>query len=122
MRTRAILVVDEDAAAWTTTVATLSRAGYRVASARGFEEAKALLSVIEAPDLLITELRLGAFNGLHLIIRTRVSRPDMAAIIVTGFSDPVLKVEANRLGVAYLVKPPNPAELLPLVSRVAPLS
>jgi len=64
----AILVVDEDADARTEIVDLLSHAGYQVTSVGSFREATKVLST-DPPDLLITELRLGAFNGLHLVIR-----------------------------------------------------
>jgi FixJ family two-component response regulator len=71
----------------------------------------------QAPDLLITELRLGAFNGLHLVVLARSSQPAMATIVLTGVPDPVLETEAKRLGAVYLVNPVKPAELLTVVSR-----
>ena len=116
VKTPAILVVDENTAARTEVMDLLRRASYRVAGAGSFMEAKALLST-RAPDLLITELRLGAFNGLHLVVLARSSQSAIATIVLTGVPDPVLETEAKRLGTAYLVNPVKPAELLTVVSR-----
>jgi DNA-binding NtrC family response regulator len=84
--------------------------------AGNFTEAKTVLST-QVPDLLITELRLGDFNGLHLVVRARSSQSAIATIVLTRFPDPVLEAEAKRLGAAYLVNPVKPAELLTVVSR-----
>ena len=65
-----VVVVDGNARDRTSTVTLLEAAGYRVRSARSFDEAKTLLAA-ECPDLLITDLRLGQYNGLHLVLRTR---------------------------------------------------
>jgi CheY-like chemotaxis protein len=112
----AILVVDEDADARTEIVDLLSQAGYQVTSVGSFQEAIKVLST-DPPDLLITEVRLGAFNGLHLVIRNRESRPEMAAIILTSLKDAVLEAEAQRLSATYLVKPADQTALLGIVSE-----
>jgi DNA-binding response OmpR family regulator len=116
VKTPAILVVDEDTAARTEVMELLSRARYQVVGAGTFTEAKTVLST-EVPDLLITELRLGDFNGLHLVLRARSSQSAIATIVLTRFPDAVLEAEAKRLGAAYLVTPVKPAELLTVVSR-----
>src|SRR5215216_2050073 len=87
---RSVLVVDSDASDLTSTVSLLESAGYRVATAAAFDEAKRLLDS-EAPDLLITCLRLGPYNGLHLILRSRSGHPAMAAIVTNGYHDAVLE-------------------------------
>lgn len=60
------------------------------------------------PDLLMTDVRLGAYNGLQLIAMAPRAIP---AIVVTGFSDPVIEADAARLGAEYRVKPVDPAAL-----------
>ena len=57
------------------------------------------------PDILITDVRLGAFNGLQLALLARDVRPDVRVVVFSGFDDPVLKEEARRIGRQYLVKP-----------------
>jgi DNA-binding response OmpR family regulator len=66
------------------------------------------------PDLLILDVRLGAFNGLQLISTGRVGIP---AIVVTGFDDPVLRADASEFGASYIVKPVPPAALLELIEQ-----
>ena len=63
---------------------------FRVTTVRAFDEALDII-LSEPPDALVTELKLGAFNGLHLIIRLRGRSPDSAAVVYTAFPDPVLE-------------------------------
>ena len=54
------------------------------------------------PDLLISEVRLGAFNGLHLAIIARGRHATTRAILI-GPPDPVMEAEATRQHVTYLI-------------------
>jgi DNA-binding NtrC family response regulator len=110
-----VLVVYADTKDRQSTVLLLEAAGYRVASASNFEEAKQLLAS-EAPDLLITDLRLGSYNGLHLVLRSRTDHPDMAALVTSHFPDPVLEAEAQREQARFLLRPIADDELLDAIS------
>jgi hypothetical protein len=70
---------------------------YELTVVRGFALAK--VQVDFHPDVLITELRLAEYNGLHLALRA-LSRGIPA--IVVGDADFVLERDAERLGVSYL--------------------
>jgi DNA-binding response OmpR family regulator len=106
-----VLIVEDDHATRTGLIQLLKNAGYEVISAATFEQARRLLTD-EQPDLLITDVRLEAFNGLQLLMTPRIPLP---AIVITGFVDPVLETEAKQLGAEYLVKPFEPTALLKLV-------
>ena len=106
-----ILIVDDDEATRVGLKQLLETAGYKVTVAGTFAEGRLALSA-STPDLLIVDVRLGEFNGLHLVATNRRSIP---TIIVTGYPDPVLKANAQSLGAEYLLKPVSPAELMALV-------
>ena len=91
----------------------LAAAGYKVLVAGTFQEGARLLREA-VPDLLITDVRLGEFNGLQLVVSN--PRPK-AAIVVTAFDDRVLKDEARRAGADYLVKPLMFDELLARIEQ-----
>ena len=110
-----ILVVD-DSAARGEIVDALRDAGYRVSSAGTFEQAANIISS-DPPDVLITELRLGAFNGLHLVIRGQSASPTIIPIIHTEFPDPILRAEAHRLGAEFLPRPVEASALLKVISQ-----
>jgi DNA-binding response OmpR family regulator len=112
----AVLVVDEDIDARHQVAELLARAGYHVTTAANFQDAMHGLST-DPPDLLITEFRLGAFNGLHLVIRNRERDPASAALILTRFPDPVLVAYAAQQETPVIVKPVGDAELLRIVSQ-----
>jgi DNA-binding NtrC family response regulator len=114
-RRQIVLVVYADRADRMNTVLLLEAAGYRVVSAGSFEEAKQLLAS-EAPDLLITDLRLGSYNGLHLVLRSKTDHPAMAALVTSRFPDPVLEAEAQREQARFLLRPIADDALLDAIS------
>jgi hypothetical protein len=65
-----------------------------------FPQAKTILRQ-EQPDVLITELRLNEFNGIHLALWSRVRLPQLRSVII-GNSDPSLEADARALGLSYL--------------------
>src|SRR6476659_4925670 len=104
MRAR-VLVVDDDEGYLAGIKELLEGAGYEMLVANTFEEGKRVLQD-NAPDLMIVDVRLGAFNGLQLISTGQVRIP---AVVVTGFDDPVLRADAQTFGASYLVKPVSPS-------------
>lgn len=116
--TRSILIVDDDLALLDAMQRAFSEAGKTVVAKGSFEEARYALRH-EHFDVLITDVRLGAFNGLQLAVLARDLRPDIKLIVFSGFDDPVLKAEAERIGAAYLVKPVSSAVLLQMVDQPA---
>ncbi len=95
----------------------LTAFGCEVTGVRGFVEAKRLLDD-KVPDLLIVDIRLGDYNGLHLVVRQHLAHPGCPIIATTGFPDPVLEAEARSYGAVYVEKPIRPEDLLPLVKRL----
>jgi hypothetical protein len=75
----------------------LARTGFDLHVVASFEAAKAEL--IEQPDLLITEIRLAAYNGLHLALRAQARG---IRSIVIGAPDLLFERDAARFGAQYL--------------------
>ena len=111
---RSILIVNGDPATADLMSSLLTTAGYTTSIAATFEDGKALMAVVR-PQLLIADVELGAFNGLHLIIRGRIDVPRLAAILTSGAEDPSAAAEAAKHGAAYLPGPEQGAALLALV-------
>jgi DNA-binding response OmpR family regulator len=95
----------------------LKDSGHQVAFAPGFELAIRKLDHI-APDLLIADVRLGGFNGLHLVIRSQSTRPNMRAILLDRVHDPVMALDAERHGAAYIGGAVSAKTLADHVSRL----
>jgi DNA-binding response OmpR family regulator len=115
--TETLLIVDPDAASQRAMVEFLKAGRYRTIAADGFAPAVQLLESAR-PDLLITVVRLGLFNGLQLVVRGRASNPRMAAFVVDDSRDPALERESKNIGAtAYLAKPVDSDDLLQRIAE-----
>src|SRR5687767_1672679 len=112
---KVILVVEDDPDTLDFWVELLQRAGYRVTAAPSFEEARRALESL--PDMLITDIRLGAYNGLQLVVRARLANPCLPVLVMTAFDDPVLQAETERLKAIYLRKPVDAEEALAVIGE-----
>ena len=92
-----VVIVAQNPALATALLSWLGSAGYELAIVTNFAAAKALLDT--EPALLISEVKLGEYNGLHLALRARSA--GIPAIVI-GPNDPVLKKDADELGAIYL--------------------
>src|SRR5512140_1380615 len=111
-----IIVIDDDEAALSGMVELLRNAEHHVTGAATYDAAKRLLAV-GAYDLLITDVRLRAFNGLQLVMRSRADYPEMAIIIISGYDAPMMEIEAGRYNASFVRKPIQPAAFLQLVDE-----
>ena len=111
-----ILIVEDDRSLLGWLVELLGRERYRVTGAASFEAGKRALAA--SPDLLITDVRLGAFNGLQLIFRARAKNPRLPVIVMTGFTDAALRAESERLHAVHLEKPFDSNQILTLVASL----
>jgi DNA-binding NtrC family response regulator len=109
------LVVEPSLGETMAIVAMLSSLGFRVTVSDSFQEAKTQLMM--RPLLLVTELRLGEYNGLHLVLRGKAVRPDMEAIVTSHVTDTVLSAEAERLGATFVPKNVPDHELRAAICR-----
>jgi DNA-binding NtrC family response regulator len=116
-----ILVVEDDVMLLEAVERSFREAGWRVVACSTFEDGREALRTQRFAGLL-TDVRLGAFNGLQLAVVARDLRPDMKLIVYSGFDDPVLRAEAERIHAIYLVKPISSAQLLHLFEAKAETS
>ncbi len=108
---RTVLVVNEDATWVADVIAQLQGAGYNALGAYTFARAVQMLDSAR-PAFLVTTLQLGAFNGLHLLLRGRSDDPRLKAIVI-GPPDPLLERDAHALGATrYLVRPTAPRDVV----------
>ena len=100
-RSSTVLAVDDDALVLMNTALMLEDLGYRVIEAHSGAGA---LEVLENQnvDLLITDQMMPRMNGTDLVKAARQLRPDLPAILATGYMD---LEEAKELGVPRLDKP-----------------
>ena len=94
----------------------LKSLGFTFAVAEDFQEAKRVLAS-QAPDLLIAHVRLGAYNGLQLVLRGKVTYPHMAAIVVSDVADPVLQREVEAMDATLVLKSAGRGEWIEAAQR-----
>ena len=109
--TGTVLLVDDDEAVLTTLRRWLEPLGREIVTCQSFHEARAYLSS-HTPAVLVVDVRLQGHNGLQFVVWAKDKRPEVPCVVLTGFDDPVLRAEAERLGARFLVKPVVRAEFL----------
>lgn len=109
-----IVIVEDDPVTLAGWSELLAIAGYPIVGANTFAAGRH--AVDAGCGLLIVDVRLGAFNGLQLMLRAQSRTPPVPAIVVTGFADEVIACEARRLGALCLEKPVDPDHLLAAVA------
>ena len=108
--------MDDDASLLDALGRAFTEAGEDVTSCSTFEEARRVLQT-NTFDALITDVRLGEFNGLQLAVIARDAYPNIRLVVFSGYDDPVLRTEAEHVHATYVVKPVTGARLLELVRQ-----
>jgi DNA-binding response OmpR family regulator len=111
-----VLVLEDDENALIGIVELLTEGGYDVTPASAYEDAKRLLA-LGAYDIFITDVRLRSYNGLHLVQKVRKESPETAIIIMTGYDEPLMQLEASRYNAQFVRKPIKPGQLMEAVTR-----
>ena len=111
-----ILVLDDDPHALEGITELLRAAGYDVTAASNYQAAKELMGA-STYDLLISDVRLRGYNGLHLVMQCRREYPEMGLMIMTGYDESLMEIEAGRYNAEFVRKPIKPAEFLENVAR-----
>jgi DNA-binding response OmpR family regulator len=121
MPSKHVVIVEDDEQLLGLLECWLTDAGYDVVACVRFADAKTYLAN-HTPDILLTDLRLGAYNGLQLALLVREVHPDVAVVVLSGYDDPVLRKEAAQYGARYLRKPITSEDLLRHLDEATPPS
>ncbi|MCE9605841.1 MAG: sigma-54 dependent transcriptional regulator [Planctomycetia bacterium] len=109
-----ILVVEDGPGEREALARVLKLEGYEVLTAHNPDHALTLLD--EPVSLVVTDLKMGARNGLDLMRTWRGRRPSTPFIVVTAYGDVDSAVSAMKLGATdFLTKPIDPPKLLDLI-------
>jgi ActR/RegA family two-component response regulator len=115
--TRTIGIVDAQAPVSATLAAAFARAGYCTRAANTFRDAIDMMAAAE-PEALVVSVELGAYNGLHVLLRCGVEHPS-TRVVVVGPASARIEQEALALGAAaYLPRPLDLAEVVDTVESV----
>jgi len=96
-------------------MAAVSALGFQVTTTDTFHGAVERLLV--PPALLIADIRLGEYNGLHVVLRGKAAKANLAAIVTSAADDPVLRLDAEQLGATFVTKPVSARELRAAICR-----
>lgn len=113
-----VLFVDPSADKVVTTIRQVLQGVAHVDPCADFVGAKSRLLTAPRPDLLITNLRLRSYNGLHLVLFAVTSATK--ALVFAETHDVVLAREAQRLGAFYERASRLPLSLPAFVSATVP--
>ncbi|CAM2998589.1 Chemotaxis protein CheY [Methylobacterium mesophilicum] len=118
-----IMIVDDSPTMLMSIEGILSKAGLGVVKAASGEQALATLQAGTKPNLLITDLNMGAMNGIDLIRRVR-KLPGLQFIpilMLTTESQQDKRNEAKSAGATgWIVKPVDPEALLKVIRQLVP--
>ena len=102
-----ILVVDDEAKITTLLGGELRDDGHEVTVANDGDEAVRLVTA-KRFDVVLTDLRLGATNGLEVLRQAKAVEPGVVVLLMTAYATVATAVEAMKAGAAdYLEKPVN---------------
>jgi signal transduction histidine kinase/ActR/RegA family two-component response regulator len=105
-----VLVIDDDVAVRKAMTALLGNLGAEVRVSANLVEAMALASA-RAPDVVVSDLRLGSETGIDAITSIRDVCGDLPAILITGDTSTEQIQLAHESGLMILHKPVNVADL-----------
>jgi len=112
-----LLVVDDEEPQRVMLANILERAGFAVVTAAEGREAMGRLEE-GSFDLLLTDQRMPAMDGLELLDRAHKLQPRMPVVLMTAYGTVSTAVEAMKRGAAdYLTKPFEREELLLVVEK-----
>ncbi|MCD6300261.1 MAG: response regulator [Dehalococcoidales bacterium] len=115
--TYSILVVEDGAGTLATLSATLEGAGYEVT---GLEKGAEALQMIRSRsfNVIVTDIRLPDVGGLEILELAKEINPEVAVIVMTGYTGIETAVNAvNNGAYAYFVKPVNPDEIKTIIAN-----
>lgn len=118
VKSRRVLVVDDDAVVGHSINRVLSEQGYQVRETLNGAEALVELEH-QSYDLVFTDIKMPGIDGLDMTARLRQSHPEMPVVVITGYGTEANEQKARKLGVsAFLRKPLSPEMIVDNAERL----
>ena len=112
VKSKSILIVDDDRSILRTFSRILQRAGFLTETAESGKDAQAKIQT-KNYDIALIDVILGDGNGLDLLPKIHETSPNTIKIVMTGADASEKRGEACKNGAdAFLTKPVDPATLL----------
>jgi CheY-like chemotaxis protein len=113
-RPLSVLLVDDDDLVRAGAAAMLESTGHTVVHVSSATRALDHLASREHFDVLVTDQRMPCMTGVDLILRARFMRPDLPAVLITGYTD---AIDPDVSTLPVLAKPFRAAELARAVAE-----
>jgi ActR/RegA family two-component response regulator/formate hydrogenlyase subunit 6/NADH:ubiquinone oxidoreductase subunit I len=111
VKTRSVLIVDDEQSIRESLSEWLTAKNFQVATADDGELALTMISETHF-DVVVLDIRLSTKSGVEILKEARRYRPNIKAIMITGYPSVETAVEAMKLGaIDYLIKPFDPETL-----------
>ena len=108
-----ILVVDDEPSMAHFVSSMLNSKGYRCdALLNSIEALELFRSDVDKYDLIISDQTMPGMTGVNLIAEIHKLKPGFPAILISGYSDSINSIEAEKIGLHYIGKPFNGTDLL----------
>lgn len=104
-----VLIADDEQLIADTLTLILARSGFRVSAVYSGEEAVAKAADFR-PDVLISDVVMGAMDGIEAALAIQRFCPDCRVILVSGHAANVIQAQGQRFEI--LPKPVHPSVLL----------
>jgi DNA-binding response OmpR family regulator len=118
MKTKCILLVDDEPRVAATLVYTVEAAGFKVVTALDGDAGLRLFTQ-HSPDLVLLDLNLPGISGLDLLREMRRRRPQVPIIMLTARAEEMDRVVGLEVGADdYVTKPFSPREVAARVRAV----
>lgn len=120
---KTIMIVDDSPTMLMSLDGMLSKAGFAVNQAKSGEEALASLRGGARPSMVITDLNMGAMDGIELIrsVRKLPGYQFVPMLMLSTESQQAKRYEAKAAGATgWIVKPVDPSALLQVIRQLVP--
>ena len=120
---RVVLVVEDEEPVRRVLARALTCAGWRVVAAETGEEALQMLGGADGStesqlSVVVSDVVMPGMDGPALVRAVRLRYPNVPAVLVSGYAEPMLRQELTSQDICFLPKPYATAELLELVARL----
>ncbi len=122
---RTVLLVDDEAPVRRLAERALRRQGFEVIAAASAEDALENLATDDPGTALacvISDVVMPGLDGPALVRQLRETRPDLPAILMSGYADAALRDSLQAADICFLAKPFSMAELTQAASALVPAS
>ena len=111
-----ILVVDDEPAILATLKSALADEGYTVETLQDGHKTVATIGKL-VPDLVLLDIFMPSCNGLELLTKIKAEYPQQAVMMISGFGNISIAIEALRKGaIDFIEKPLSLDEILPKIA------